>query len=236
MPDMHSSGLVKRVARQNSVTSLKESRSGWRDKRDVGQEKLTLVPRANSAKVSYVIDAMPSSMAVCRQKAAAGRSSVIGVLLEGFAMYGASVYPTAYFPVAPHSDQEKYLKPRDISPRKRREPISPVSPKARHGKVPPELERHSDQASYTGSEVAFANDSLGELNDVELPHIGRANRWSWLTLAWEVVVTLWTYVRREREIRRAVAALAKFDDRTLRDIGIPHRSRIEQVIRYCHDC
>jgi len=98
MPGMHSPGLGKRVARQNSVTSLKESRSGRRDKRDVGQEKLMLVPRANSAKVSDVIDAMPSSMAVDRQKTAAARSSVIRVLLEGFAMYGASVYPTALLP------------------------------------------------------------------------------------------------------------------------------------------
>jgi uncharacterized protein YjiS (DUF1127 family) len=35
--------------------------------------------------------------------------------------------------------------------------------------------------------------------------------------------------RREREIKKAVAALAKLDDRTLRDIGIPQRSQIEQV-------
>jgi uncharacterized protein YjiS (DUF1127 family) len=42
--------------------------------------------------------------------------------------------------------------------------------------------------------------------------------------------------RREREIKEAVAALAKLDDRTLRDIGIPQRSQIEQVVRYCRDC
>ena len=38
--------------------------------------------------------------------------------------------------------------------------------------------------------------------------------------------------RREREIKKAVAALAKLDDRTLR----PQRSQIEQVVRYCRDC
>jgi uncharacterized protein YjiS (DUF1127 family) len=42
--------------------------------------------------------------------------------------------------------------------------------------------------------------------------------------------------RREREIKKAVAALAKLDDRTLRDLGIPQRSQIEQVVRYCRDC
>jgi uncharacterized protein YjiS (DUF1127 family) len=40
----------------------------------------------------------------------------------------------------------------------------------------------------------------------------------------------------EREIKKAVTALAEFDDRTLRDMGIPHRSQIEQVVRYCRDC
>jgi uncharacterized protein YjiS (DUF1127 family) len=41
---------------------------------------------------------------------------------------------------------------------------------------------------------------------------------------------------REREIEKAVAALAKLDDRTLRDLGIPHRSHIERTVRYCRDC
>jgi hypothetical protein len=30
--------------------------------------------------------------------------------------------------------------------------------------------------------------------------------------------------------------LMEFDDRTLRDIGIPCRSGIEQVVRYGRDC
>jgi uncharacterized protein YjiS (DUF1127 family) len=42
--------------------------------------------------------------------------------------------------------------------------------------------------------------------------------------------------QREVEIEKAVAALAEFDDRTLRDLGIPHRSLIERTVRYCHDC
>ncbi len=42
--------------------------------------------------------------------------------------------------------------------------------------------------------------------------------------------------RREREIRKAVAALMEFDDRTLRDLGISGRSDIERVVRYCRDC
>jgi hypothetical protein len=40
----------------------------------------------------------------------------------------------------------------------------------------------------------------------------------------------------ECDIEEAVAALGRLDDRTLRDLGIPHRSHIERTVRYCHDC
>jgi uncharacterized protein YjiS (DUF1127 family) len=60
--------------------------------------------------------------------------------------------------------------------------------------------------------------------------------WSWLGSLAEIIVTLWTHWRREWEIRRAVAALAEYDDRTLRDLGICDRSDIERVVRYCRDC
>ena len=42
--------------------------------------------------------------------------------------------------------------------------------------------------------------------------------------------------RREHEVNKIVAALEKLDNRTLSDIGIPHRSQIEQVVRYGRDC
>jgi hypothetical protein len=56
------------------------------------------------------------------------------------------------------------------------------------------------------------------------------------TSAWYVGSLLVEHETREQEIRKAVAALAKLDDRTLRDLGIPQRSMIEQVVRYCRDC
>jgi hypothetical protein len=40
----------------------------------------------------------------------------------------------------------------------------------------------------------------------------------------------------EHDVEKAVAALAELDDRTLQDLGIPHRSHIERTVRYCHDC
>ena len=44
------------------------------------------------------------------------------------------------------------------------------------------------------------------------------------------------YWRNEREIRRAVRALAEFDDQTLRDMGIPDRSQVEFTVRFCREC
>ena len=40
----------------------------------------------------------------------------------------------------------------------------------------------------------------------------------------------------ERAIEKAVASLARLDDRTLRGLGIFHRSHIGWTVRYCHDC
>jgi uncharacterized protein YjiS (DUF1127 family) len=170
------------------------------------------------ADLNSLPDVTPS-MATGRQKTT-GWSPVIRSFMEDFALYGTSVHLTACFPVTLHSDEEKILRARDISARS----------------ISPGLEHNANQATPAGPAAAFADNSLRELNDVKSPRIGRSNRWNWLTLPWEVVVTLWTHGRREREIRRAVAALAELDDRTLRDIGIPHRSHIEQVVRYCHDC
>jgi 3-hydroxy-9,10-secoandrosta-1,3,5(10)-triene-9,17-dione monooxygenase len=52
----------------------------------------------------------------------------------------------------------------------------------------------------------------------------------------EKFVALWTHWRREREIKSAVAALAKYDERTLRDLGIHGRADIERMVRCCRDC
>jgi len=54
-------------------------------------------------------------------------------------------------------------------------------------------------------------------------------------MIWRAVAGGWAKWRREREIKKAVAALAEQDDRMLRDMGIPHRSRIERILRYGRD-
>lgn len=59
-----------------------------------------------------------------------------------------------------------------------------------------------------------------------------SNARNWLARSCSVIVNRWRHWRREREIKKAVAALVEFDDRTLRDIGIPDRSQIEDAVRY----
>lgn len=68
------------------------------------------------------------------------------------------------------------------------------------------------------------------------PAIAPSSHWSWLTSSWQVFDTLWAHWRSERQIKTAIDALAELDDRTLRDMGIPHRSQIEYTVRYCRNC
>lgn len=67
----------------------------------------------------------------------------------------------------------------------------------------------------------------------ELDRGARLNR---LAAFWRVIAIRGAKWQREREISQAVAALRQFDDRTLRDMGIPQRSMIEQTVRYGRDC
>jgi len=57
-------------------------------------------------------------------------------------------------------------------------------------------------------------------------------RWSIKTL----MAAPWCHWRNEIEIRRTARALAEFDDRTLRKLGIPDRSHIEFTVRFCREC
>jgi uncharacterized protein YjiS (DUF1127 family) len=83
-----------------------------------------------------------------------------------------------------------------------------------------------------GSEVPSADASLAKFyGSASFDADGSSHR-NWWTKAWAAVASRWTRWRRKREIKKAVAALAEFDDRTLRDMGIPHRSQIEHAARY----
>ena len=136
--------------------------------------------------------------------------SVFNCFMEGFAIYGASVHPAAAFPVEAVLKTGKGLEPGSAT---------------------------REQATIEHDTFVLSeNRDVVELGRVPASDACRSSRWHWLTSLCQPVGTLWTYWRREQQLRNAVTALAELDDRTLRDIGIPHRSQIEQAVRYCRDC
>jgi uncharacterized protein YjiS (DUF1127 family) len=135
--------------------------------------------------------------------------SVLAAFTEGFGAYGAALYPCADFPV-----QAILVASRD----------SLQHPRSRE----PAASRHKPEGDPRSADIRFGGGSA------------RGARPPWhrnlLASIYDTVAARRAQWRREREIKRAVVALAQFDDRTLRDMGITSRSEIEQVVRYCHDC
>ncbi|WFU69934.1 DUF1127 domain-containing protein [Bradyrhizobium sp. CB2312] len=137
-------------------------------------------------------------------------STALEFFMEGFAVYGAALHPSAAFSVEEAS-----------------------------------VSANAHQARFAGSRdpaVAHEQRASQYLNgsNVIAPELGawieQHDRGDWLAGLGEKIVALWTHWRREQEIRRAVRALAEYDDRTLRDIGIQGRADIERMVRYCRDC
>lgn len=124
-------------------------------------------------------------------------SLLISSLIEGLALYGASVHSMGFFPPPP--DEPLSSAPRDIAVRRWRGPIRVVSSTGPQDAASTRVDR--DVARLAQVDPRSASEG-----------------------------------RREREIQKAAAALARFDDRTLLGLGIPHRSYIEQTVRFCHDC
>lgn len=138
--------------------------------------------------------------------------SVAFAFMEGFALYGAALHPSAAMPVdailAARRDWESSMEAD--------EPAKPVQNGDGRG------------ACSSGNVVKF--------DRVQPLEVQPERRWSWLRSAGETLTVLLSHLRREREIGRAVAALRDLDDRTLRDLGIRSRSEIEWTVRYCRDC
>jgi uncharacterized protein YjiS (DUF1127 family) len=158
--------------------------------------------------------------------------SVLWFLLEGFALYGASLHwvaTTAVTAIASEVDARQRQKP---ARSERQKSISLVSSAARPEITVLEREDAIDQPVF-GARVPSSRDGFAsparEVNRYRFVHPG------WLAMIWRAIASPWAKWRREREIKKAVTALAEFDDRTLRDMGIPHRSRIEQIVRYGRD-
>jgi len=138
--------------------------------------------------------------------------TAMAFLMEGFALYGASLYPSATFLVdeasAPATTQQARLAGSDQPAKAHGRGAS--QPLQGPNVITPELAAWAEQRPRDGG--------------------------GWMAGLGEQVVGLWTHWRQEQEIRRAVRALAEFDDRTLLDIGIRGRADIERMVRYCRDC
>ena len=135
--------------------------------------------------------------------------SVLAAFTEGFGAYGVALYPSADFPV-----QAILVARRDSLQHPRSRELA--------------ASRHKPEDDLLSDNIRLGGGSA------------RGARPPWhrnlLASIYDTAAALWAHWRREREIKRAVVALAQFDDRTLRDMGIASRSEIEHVVRYCHDC
>jgi uncharacterized protein YjiS (DUF1127 family) len=80
------------------------------------------------------------------------------------------------------------------------------------------------QASVTLDNMSYATELHEALSD----------RQSWAARAASQVKRFWAFLRREREIARAVAELHKMTDRDLYDIGV-ERGRIVHTVRHGRD-
>ena len=128
--------------------------------------------------------------------------------MEGFAIYGASLHPNAAFPAQAMPNSAKVPQPRLA---------------------------HEQQLAVAEPRRSWPTENSDAV-ELACADARPSRHWNWLSSLGETIVTLWTYWRREREIKRAVAALAEYDDRTLRDLGICGRADIERAVRDSRDC
>jgi uncharacterized protein YjiS (DUF1127 family) len=144
--------------------------------------------------------------------------------MEGFLLFGVMMHLPGAFPFEPQPTEASTTQPEKTSARERRASIALVS------------SRTSFERTEAGHENACEGTEGAGFHDSLPLDLDRPPQASWLIRSWSAITNRWAYWDREREIKKAVAALAEFDDRTLRDMGIPSRSQIEQIVRYCREC
>jgi uncharacterized protein YjiS (DUF1127 family) len=210
-----------------------QSHDLYPDVRDDGgttHEYPAQTPRPDLAEMSSRPSAAPTMARADRQNTAPG-SSMFAFFIEGLALYGASLHAIATSVAESSSRQAKAEK---LSVRERCRSLTIVASSTSPKLTATELENDTNRAG-PGSKAPFEDAVLAQ--SYSSPSFtARSNYRSWLTRPWSKVRSRWARWRREREIKKVVAALVELDDRTLRDIGIPHRSQIERLVRYCFDC
>jgi hypothetical protein len=229
MSEIHSSGSVKRVVRPRGPSS---------DVRFVPIEKNGIAhkqaPRSGLSPANSLPAAMPATAHADREKIDIW-SWMIASFIEGFALYGASFHGAATFALDPHPAKTDPMPLEGNRFHGQRRHISLVASSAGLGEKSPQFEGRTGPAA-PGLGKPSTTDGTAGLQGLTAPELAQPNRWHWFTSCLRIMASLWTHRRRERRIKKSVAALANLDDQTLRDMGIPDRSQIEQAVRYCHDC
>jgi uncharacterized protein YjiS (DUF1127 family) len=159
-------------------------------------------------------------------------SSLVDHFIFSFALCGASLHPTALFSIQDHFVGENGLRPRPAAVRKPRPALSLVRPLPRSEAA---AEKNNDRLVLE-FRMPVQDEGPGDWGAPPSLPVEPPNRWRWFKSAWQVIATLWAHLRNEWQVTKAIAALSKLDDRTLRDMGIQHRSHIEHMVRYCRDC
>ena len=202
------------------------------DDAHVANHKPALVPRPDlpnsNARETLSIAAEPAKET--DRSPLALWSAVFADLMDGLILYGASLHPNASFPIERFRSDRNISQSSDVSPSRG---LGVVVPNSANPRETVARFKHDMNRNASGeTKLSSVDAGLLEFDGVtSLGGVRRGARWSC-----NLITGLWTYWRREREIKRAVYALERFDDRTLRDMGIHHRSQIEQTVRYCRDC
>jgi len=191
-----------------------------------GRAAERLTPTAEISKVEANL--LPETRPAMVQPDAIG-PSVYWLFLEGFALYGASVHGLATSAVTAITSEVVARRPPESFWRERRKSISLVSSAARAEMAVLENEDAVDRMAFGSGMPSTRDVAAREFDRYRFIHPG------WLNRTWRAIASRWANWRREHEINKAVAALAEYDDRMLRDMGFPHRSQIEQIERNGRD-
>jgi hypothetical protein len=207
---------------QSAIAAVRRHGTPEQASRVAARDRREILPELTSAESFEATPAMA--------QADASWLSLFWLFLEGFAVCGALFHGFATTAVTIEVGARR---PLELSRRQRLQPASPVPPSARAEMTVLEREDSIDRTSF-GKRIPFRRDGrqfpARKVDRYRFVHPG------WLSMIWRAIASGWAERRREREIKQAVAALADYDDRMLLDMGISHRSQIEQIVRNGRDC
>jgi hypothetical protein len=158
--------------------------------------------------------------------------SVLRFFIEGFSLYGASVHWVATTAVTTIANEVDARQRQKSTSSERQESVSLASLHARAEITLVERAGAADRTAFQTWTPSTSGEFASPAREVDRYELDQPG---WPAVIWRTVAGGWARWRREREIKKAVAALAEQDDRMLRDMGILHRSRIERILRYGRD-